>query len=602
MMKVGMEAEASYDHMLTAEYASLLAMEYGRNPVVNDEAAFDIYPPYVSTDPSSLPYRPPVVTIMGHVDHGKTTLLDTLRSTSVAKAEAGGITQHIGAFSVPVPASSGEKGQAKTITFLDTPGHAAFSAMRARGARVTDIVVLVVAADDGIMPQTREVVELIKKDDTTVVVAINKVDKPGVDVSKVENALLAEGLQLETFGGDVPSVQVSGLTGQGLDQLVETISLLSEMKDLRAEREGNVHGYVIESKLQKGLGPVATVLISRGCLTSGAYIICGMSNAKVRLLTDSNGKNVKAAYPGTAVTVSGWKELPHAGDEVLQGTESEVKKALENRIRKTEMDATLGDMEALNEQRRLEREQKEKDENGDEDVNNAEAGPANSNDGPKELKLVIKGDVSGSVEAVAGALEGIGNKVARVKIVATGVGDVTESDVLRAKAVNGAVVAFSVNTPRSVQAEANSQQVPVFSSAIIYRLMDTVKERVIALLPPIIERRVTGEATVQQIFDIQMKGRQTKKVAGCRITNGLVEKNKLARVVRNGDTVHEGKFINPLALATPTRRLETMKQHKKDITEATKGTECGLAFEGWDDLREGDMIQMYQEIEKPGTL
>ncbi|KAH9951954.1 initiation factor 2 [Amylocystis lapponica] len=591
MVNAGMQAEAAYDHMLTAEYASLLAMEYGRNPVVNDEAAFDIYPPPPHPDQSTLPARPPVVTIMGHVDHGKTTLLDTLRSTSVAKGEAGGITQHIGAFSVPVPAGSGGGSASdRTITFLDTPGHAAFSAMRARGAGVTDIIVLVVAADDGIMPQTREVIELIKKDNTSVVVAINKMDKPGADVSKVETALLAESVQLEAFGGDIPSVPVSGLTGQGLDQLVETISLLAEMQDLRAEREGKIQGYVLESRVQKGLGPVATVLLLRGCLKPGDHLICGLSHAKVRVLSDSNGKAVKVAYPGMAVTVSGWKELPKAGDEALKGTEAEVKKALANRIRKAEMEATLGDMEAINEQRRLERELREKEASEEQKGAQVDAAPAEKQpEGPKELRLIIKGDVSGSVEAVAGALEGIGNNVARVKIIATGVGDVTESDVMRAKAVDGTVVAFSVNVPRPVQAEAASQQVPLLSSTIIYRLMDDVKSRVIALLPPIVEKRVTGEASVLQMFDIHLPGRKILKVAGCRVTNGVVEKNKLARVIRDGETLHEG-------------RLETLKHHKKDIMETGKGTECGMGFERYDDLRAGDMIQMYQEVEKPGSL
>ncbi|PCH38140.1 initiation factor 2 [Wolfiporia cocos MD-104 SS10] len=589
MIKVGMDAEASYDHLLSSEYASLLAMEFGRNPVINDEAAFDIYPPPAHPDPSSLPPRPPVVTIMGHVDHGKTTLLDTLRSTSVAKGEAGGITQHIGAFSVPVPASGGGS-ETRTITFLDTPGHAAFSAMRARGAGVTDIVVLVVAADDGIMPQTQEVIDLVKKENVGVVVAINKIDKPGVDVSKVEHALMAADVQLETFGGDIPAVQVSGLTGQGLDQLVETLSALAEMQDLRAEREGTLHGYVLESRVQKGLGPVATVLILRGCLKSSDHIIAGLTHAKTRAMTDSNGQAVKEAYPGMAVTVPGWKELPNAGDEVLKGTESEVKKALANRIRKAEMEATLSDMETINEQRRHEREQREMEAEMEAAGIEKPEPHAGEQESPKELRLIIKGDVSGSVEAVAGALQGIGNNIARVKIIATGVGDVTESDIMRAKTAEaGAVVAFSVAVPRLVQNEAAKQQVPVLMSSIIYRLMDDVKERVIALLPPIIERRVTGEANVLQLFDIHLKAKKIMKVAGCRVSNGVVDRAKLARVVRNGEIVHEG-------------RLGTLKHLKKDITEATKGLECGMAFENYDDLREGDLIQVYQEIEKPGIL
>ncbi|KAI0636794.1 initiation factor 2 [Trametes polyzona] len=580
MIKIGMEAEASYDHILTSEYASLLAMEFNRNPVVNDEAAFDIYSPAPHPDPSTLSERPPVVTIMGHVDHGKTTLLDTLRSTAVAKGEAGGITQHIGAFSVPVPVSGNSSEPTRTITFLDTPGHAAFSAMRARGASVTDVVVLVVAADDGIMPQTREVIDLVKNSKVGLVVAINKVDKPGVDVSKVEHALLAEGVQLEAFGGDVPVVHVSGLTGQGLDQLVETISVLAEMQDLRAEREGTLQGYVLESKVAKGLGPVGTVLVLRGCLKPGQHLICGLASAKVRVMTDSNGKPVKAAYPGMAVTVSGWKELPNAGDEVLTGSEADVKKALANRIRKAEMEASLADLEAINEQRRSERESREAEE---ETERKTEA------EGPKELRLIIKGDVSGSVEAVKGAIEGIGNDIAKVKVVSTGVGDVAESDVLRAKTAGGAIIAFNVKVPRPVESQAQSQQVPILASSVIYKLIDDVTKRVIDLLPPVIEKRVTGEATVLALFDIHLKGKKTTQVGGCRVSNGVVARNKLARVVRNGQVIHEG-------------RLDTLKHLKNDVMEISKGNECGLNLADFNDLRVGDVIEMYEEVQLPGTL
>ncbi|RDX56577.1 initiation factor 2 [Polyporus arcularius HHB13444] len=590
MIQAGMEAEASHDHMLTSEYASLLAMEFNRNPVVNDEAAFDLYAPPPHPNPSTLPARPPVVTIMGHVDHGKTTLLDTLRSTSVAKGEAGGITQHIGAFSVPVPASGNMSDPTRTITFLDTPGHAAFSAMRARGASVTDIVVLVVAADDGIMPQTREVLNLVKNSKVGLVVAINKVDKPGVDITKVEHALLAEGVQLETFGGDIPAVPVSGLTGQGLDQLVETISALAEMQDLRAEREGVLQGYVLESKVTKGLGPTGTVLVLRGDLKPGQHLICGTTSAKVRVLTDSSGKPVKAAYPGMAVTVSGWKELPNAGDEVLTGSEADIKKAIANRLRKAEMESTLVDLEAINEHRRTERENREAEQvtKGDPSARGEEAAQKQP-EGPKELRLVIKGDVSGSVEAISNALEIIGNDVARVKIVSTGVGDVNESDIQRAKAINGTVIAFSVKVPRPVEAEAHSQHVPILSSSVIYKLMDDVTARVVELLPPITEKRVTGEASVLQLFDISLKGKKTTQVGGCRVTSGVVEKSKLARVVRDGEVIHEGP-------------LDTLKQHKKDMLEVSKGTECGLNIAGFNDLRVGDTIQMFEEVQLPGKL
>ncbi|KAJ3526087.1 hypothetical protein NM688_g8302 [Phlebia brevispora] len=577
---------SSYDHILDQELATFLALEFDYNPIVDDEIAFDIYPPPAATDRANLPPRPPVVTIMGHVDHGKTTLLDTLRSTSVAKGEAGGITQHIGAFSVPVPTSSDDPKTTKTITFLDTPGHAAFSAMRARGASVTDIIVLVVAADDGIMPQTREVLDLVKKDAGKVglVVAVNKIDKPSADTSKVETALFAEGVQLECFGGDIPSVHVSGLTGQGLPELVETISILSEMQDVRAETDGQVQGYVLESKVSKGMGPVATVLVLRGQLTPGTHLIAGTAHGKVRVLKSPSGSSVKAVLPGTAAVVSGWKELPKAGDEVLSGSEGDVKKALTNRLRNAEKAAMMEDVEILNQRRLEEREQAEA-------LMNSETIPEvePQKEEKKELRIVLKGDVSGSVEAVEGALQGIGNHIAGVKIVSTGVGDVSESDVLLAKAVDGIVVAFSVNIPRSIEALAVEKGVSSLKSSIIYELMDLVKARVIDLLPKVVEKKITGEADVLQLFEISLKAKKTMKVAGCRIINGIIEKNKMARVIRNGESVYEGK-------------LETLRHLKKDIMEAGKGLECGMAFAGWDDLREGDLVQSYQEIEKPASL
>ncbi|OAX38903.1 initiation factor 2 [Rhizopogon vinicolor AM-OR11-026] len=580
MVEAGMAAEASYDHVLTSDYAALLAEEFGRNPIIDDEAAFDIYPPAPHPDPTTLPTRPPIITIMGHVDHGKTTLLDTLRSASVAAGEAGGITQHIGAFSVPVKGSS-----SGSITFLDTPGHAAFSAMRSRGASVTDIIVLVVAADDGVMPQTKEVIELIKAEHgkVGVIVAINKVDKPEADVEKVQHALLAEGIQLEAFGGDIPSIEVSGLTGQGLDDLIETLSLMAEVQDLRAEQDGPAYGHVIESKMHKGLGSTATVLVSRGRLISGAHILAGTSCGKVRLMSDSSGAPVKAAYPGMAVTVSGWRSLPGAGDEVVQGSEGDVKKALANRVRKKEVETVLVDAEAINVARAAERERVRSEEDKSHGVKNESDG------GPKELRLVIKGDVSGSVEAVVGALEGIGNNKARVKVVSTGVGDVMESDVMMAKAVEGMIIAFSVNTPRLAEGAAAQNHVPIYSSKIIYRIMDEVRDRVTALLPCTYETKVTGEATVLQLFDIHVKGKTTKKIAGCRVSNGTIEKSKGARVVRNGQVIYEGTF-------------EALKQQKKDVPEVKKGTECGISLQDFEDLRDGDLIQMYQTIEIPGVL
>lgn len=585
MREAGMVNEASYDHVLTSEYAVLLADEFNRNSVVNDEAAFDLYPPPPPADASMLPMRPPIVTIMGHVDHGKTTLLDTLRSTSVAKGEAGGITQHIGAFSVPVPNVGAG---IENITFLDTPGHAAFSAMRARGADVTDIVVLVVAADDGVRPQTKEVIQLVQKDpDVQLIVAINKTDKPGINISNVHNALLAEGIQLEAMGGDVPSVEISGLTGQGLDQLMETITAVAEMQDLRAEHEGGACGRIIESKLQKGLGHVATVLLLRGSLKPGAHLVAGTTHAKVRVMTDSTGSPVKVAVPGMAVTVSGWKELPGAGDEVLEGSEQDVKKAVANRLRKAEEQAMMIDIDAINTQRRLEREQRELDEADEVDEPPSEMTHETAK--PHELRLIIKGDVSGSVEALASAVQCIGNESARAKVVGTGVGEITESDIHLAKTSGSMVIAFSVPVPRSATVAAGMHNIPIFSSKIIYQVVEDVRQRVASLLPTEYEKRISGEASVLQIFDLKLSGGRTKTVAGCRVTKGIVEKNKKAQVVRRGEIIHEG-------------RLDTFKHQKTDITEASKGTECGVSLESFGDLRKDDVIQIYSDIELPKVL
>ncbi|KAL5529260.1 hypothetical protein ACEPAG_5245 [Sanghuangporus baumii] len=592
MYRNGMEELSSHDHILSSDDASLLAMEFNRNPVIDDNASFDIYTAPPHPEPVTLPRRPPIVTIMGHVDHGKTTLLDTLRSSSVAKGEAGGITQHIGAFSVPVRSTLNSPDSPQSITFLDTPGHAAFSAMRARGAQVTDIIVLVVAADDGVMPQTKEVINLIKKEKgkVGVVVAINKVDKPGVDVSKVQNDLWAEGIELEVMGGDVPSVEVSGLTGHGLENLIETISLLAELQDIRAETDGLVHGYVLESKVTKGFGNTATVLLTRGRLTPSSHIISGTTYAKVRRLMDFSGATIKEAKPGTAVVVSGWKELPSAGDEVLQGKENDVKLAVENRKRKASLAATLEDAEAINAARRREREERERkaNENPDEAEQRNIRAPAKESE-PRELRLVLKGDVSGSVEALAAAVQGIGNKDAVTKVISTGVGEVTESDVMLAKAAEGMVIAFCVNVARVANQVASQNEVPVFSSNVIYKVLDEVKERVVKLLPRIVEKRVTGEAKVVEIFDITGKAKSIIKVAGCRVSNGVIEKNKQVRVLRDGETIHDGT-------------LSALRILKRDVLEVKKGLECGISLNDFNDLRAGDHLQFYEEVEKLAQL
>ncbi|WWD08829.1 translation initiation factor IF-2 [Kwoniella europaea PYCC6329] len=599
------EDQRRSDYLLNAEQACDIAIEYGFDPVVDEEASFDIYPDPDTADGAIHPLRPPVVTIMGHVDHGKTTLLDSLRHTSVAAGEAGGITQHIGAFSVPLSSllpSSGTitNSSPSTITFLDTPGHAAFTAMRARGASVTDIVVLVVAADDGVMPQTKEVLELVKSegDKVGLVVAINKCDKPGVDFDKVKSALGAEGIHLEEDGGDVPSVKVSGLAKIGLDDLVETLSTLAEIRDLRARKEGKAEGYVLESRVDRGRGNIATVLVTRGILKTGSSIVAGQTWCRVRQMQDDKGKPIKEALPGTPVSITGWKELPSAGDELLEAIkgEDEAKKAINNRKRDEERKRLMADVEQINIKRKEERMRLEAEAAALEALESGET-PADQDqvkakeEEKKFLRLVIKADVSGTVEAVVGSLEHIGNKEAGVKVVHTGVGEVSESDITLAEASDATIIGFNVPASRSIQTSAKSLQVPLHLESVIYRLIDTVRSKVAGLLPPKIEYSVKGEATVQQIFEINIKRKQTIKIAGCRVNNGIINRLEGIRVLRgpNRDVVFEGK-------------IETLKHLKKEVGEVRKGMECGIQLEEFDEIREGDEIVGFTKVEVPREL
>ena len=645
MTEAGM-TDVRPDLILKFEDAEMLAAEFNLVAVINELAAFDIYPRDSATpeEYAKLPLRPPVVTIMGHVDHGKTTLLDKLRSTSVAAGEAGGITQHIGAFSVPVSRASDDTSAIRTVTFLDTPGHAAFTAMRSRGASVTDIVVLVVAADDGVMPQTQEVIDLVKSlsegtgnlserragnSSVQLVVALNKIDKPDAEPDRVKRELLAAGVELEEFAGEVPCVEVSGKSGEGLPELEETLATLAEIAELRAERTGPAEGYVIESKVDKGRGNVATVLVKRGQLKSGDAIIAGTAWCKVRQVFDSNNRVVKSAGPGDPVLVTGWRELPTAGDELLGAPdEASIKKAVENRKASAERRALMADVESINEQRRLKAEADEsqaraeyeerqrrrearlaadsqgavlsegpsdetkvnEDEGEDADESDADAAtPADY----KQLNLIIKADFSGTVEAVEGAISGIGNREAGVKIISASVGEPTEGDVAKASALGGHIVGFNVKASKSVQQAAARAQprVTVHCDNVIYRLMEHVSSSVAALLPPIIEPRVTGEATIVQIFAINVKGSTFRNIAGCRVTNGVIAKANQVRVLRGPDrkVIYEG-------------RLDQLKQVKKDVPEMRKGTECGMSFEGFQDIQEGDIVQSFYTVEVPRTL
>lgn len=607
--------------MLSAEDASLVVLELGFDPVFDDAAAFDLFPAPPHPEPATLPARPPIVCIMGHVDHGKTTLLDTLRSTSVAAGEAGGITQHIGAFEVPINALYAGAGRADaaktatgTITFLDTPGHAAFSAMRSRGATVTDVVILVVAADDGVRPQTKEVIGLITGDrEVGIVVAITKCDKPGVDVARVKTELHEAGISVEDVGGDIPCVEVSAVSRTGLDTLVETVSAVAEVRELTAERQGvRVEGRVIESHIDKGRGNVATVLVTRGRLAVGQVIVAGHARAKVRLLTPPIGKAVKFALPGQPVEIAGWKELPMAGDEVLEALdETEARRAIEGRIKRAERVKQIADVQAINLKARADaeahnviarkkaaiaaakRQGEYVDQTAVEALEQAIEDRADQADttivdehGQRvkpaaELVLVVRADFQGTLEAVTEALGAIGNAEAKTKIVSTGVGPITDGDVALAQSVGGMVIGFNVKAPGAVTKAATSASVPLVTEPIIYRLIDNVTERVVDLLPKIFDAHVLGEAEVAQTFEITLGARSKRTVAGCRVENGSISRTATCRIIRGGETIHEGT-------------LDTLKSFKKDVQAVTKGGECGLSFDGFDGFKVGDRVQAFE--------
>jgi translation initiation factor IF-2 len=543
MQELGFE-ETSHDHILNAENAGLIAMEYNFEPIIDRSESEDLKAREPAKDPLKLPQRPPVITIMGHVDHGKTTLLDWLRKSSVAATEHGGITQHIGAFSVRMPTG-------KLITFLDTPGHAAFLSMRQRGANVTDIVILVVAADDSVKPQTIEAINHAKAAKVPVIVAINKIDKEDSNIDRVKQDLARHGIDVEDFGGDTQVVCVSGKTGQGMEELEEAAITLSEILDMRAERSGQAEGWVLEASI-KSMGKVATVLVRRGTMRPGDFIVAGKTWARIRCLRNEAGVEITKAGPGTPVEIDGWREQPEAGDEVLQAPdETKAKSVVEYRLEKGERDRMAQDMEAINESRKAEQEKRGREKY--EAVIAAEAKAANEEvapsataakpSGPKEVYFIVKGDVSGSVEAVIDSISALGNKEVQPHILRSGVGQLSEFDIEHAAAAKGHVINFNTVVEPNISRLAEDGKVSIIDHNIIYRLVDDVKAELSKHLPPLITQRVLGEAEVAQIFEITVKGRQQKAVAGCKVRNGTIAKNAKVRVLRGGEKVFNGTSL-----------------------------------------------------------
>lgn len=540
MRALGFE-ETNNDYILDAETAGLIAAEFNFEPIVDSGDSADLYPQLPMEDPSVLPPRPPVVTIMGHVDHGKTTLLDWLRKSSVADSEHGGITQHIGAFSVSMPGG-------RLITFLDTPGHAAFLSMRKRGANVTDIVILVVAADDSVMPQTIEAIKHAQDAQVPMIVAVNKIDKPDSNLQRVKNDLARYGVEIEDFGGDTQVVCVSGKTGQGMAELEESVNALADILDMRAPADGPAEGWVLEATTKKS-GRIATVLIRRGTIRPGDVVVAGLAWAKVRSLHNEAGIEIDAAGPGTPVEVDGWKEPPAAGDEVLQAPdEQKAKSVVQLRVEAQRRDEMATEMTAVNEMRRLEHEKREKEklkktQGLDEQTDDSEKSALPiSPPGMKEVFFLIKADVSGSVEAILNSVSALGNSEVRPDIIRSGIGPITEFDIDHAAAAKAHIISFNTIIDPQMSRAAETAGVPIINQSIIYRLIEDVKAKLSDQLAPTRTQRVLGEAEVTQMFQINTKGREKIPVAGCKVRNGVISKNGKVRILRKKEIIYDGKF------------------------------------------------------------
>jgi len=613
---------ARYDHILDAGTSAMFADHYGFEPVINDTGGDSqdlVARP--TPDPevySSLPPRPPIVTIMGHVDHGKTTILDYLRKSSVVASEHGGITQHIGAFSVVMPGSE------RKITFLDTPGHAAFLDMRRRGANVTDIVVLVVAADDGVMPQTIEAIKHARDAGVQIIVAINKVDREDADIQRVKSDLSQHEIVVEDYGGEYQAIPVSGKTGQGMAELEEAITLLADVNDFRAEIDGPAEGWVIESKVTTA-GRVATVLVRRGTLRPGNFIVAGTTWARIRTLKNDAGQYIEEAPPGTPVQVDGWRgEDPDAGLEVLQAdNEAHAKEVVAYRTEQAEAMRATTEVAALNVARSEEAEARAKQLDWEREqgyLNMAfrrrpkdnEGWVEKGSNGPQRVNFVIKADVAGSCEALVGAVSAIGNNEIVANIVHSGVGELTESDIkmLAATGEKGYAISFNQSIENSIRRLAEVAELQILDHNIIYKVTDDVTQKLTDALPPLITQRVLGEAEIGQLFDFTVK-RKIIKIAGCKVTNGTISRSNSVRVLRRGEVVYTGEsniprnhFVCIILISSFffLGMLQSLKHVKKDVTEMRKGTECGMAFENWEDFQQGDQVQCFEEIKEKRTL
>ena len=547
---------AGINHSLDFDTAVAIAEEF--DVILEKEVEIDIMEEAFGEDEEEnqedLAERPPVVVVMGHVDHGKTSLLDSIRHSTVTKKEAGGITQQIGAYTVQI----GDK----PITFLDTPGHEAFTAMRMRGAQITDIAILVVAADDGVMPQTVEAINHAKAAGVDIIIAINKMDKPSANPDRVKQELVEYGLMAEDWGGETICVPVSAINQEGIDQLLEMIVLVSEMKELKANPKKRARGAIIDAQLDKGRGPVATVLVQNGTLNVGDPIVAGCAYGKIRAMTDDKGRRVKTAGPSTPVEILGLSEVPIAGDgfyvasnekQARQVAESVVARGRRNLLKDTPQKVSLDDL-----------------------FTQIQSGNV------KDLNIVVKADVQGSVEAIRQSLERLTNEEVRIRIIHGGVGAITESDVMLASASNAIIIGFNVRPEVMAKAFADREKVDVRLYRVIYNAIEDITAAMKGMLDPVFEEKVLGHAEVRQIFKASGVG----TIAGCYVLDGKFIRNCQVRIVRDGIVAYEGD-------------LESLKRFKDDVKEVATGYECGLVFKKFNDLKEGDKVEAFTMVEVP---
>mgnify|MGYP000189285338 FL=1 len=550
LMQLGIMA--NQNQSVDRETVELVALDFGyelKDEVVTDATRFDEFT--IEDKEDALMKRPPVVTIMGHVDHGKTTLLDYIRNSRVAAGEAGGITQHIGAYQVE---RKGEK-----ITFIDTPGHAAFTEMRARGAQVTDIVVLVVAADDGVMPQTEEAISHAKAAKCPIIVAVNKCDKPSANPDRVMEELTHYDIIPEAWGGSTPFVQISALKGMGVDDLLDVIQLTAEMMDLKANPSRLATGSVIEAELDKGRGPVATFLVQNGSLRVGDYVVCGDTYGRVRTMEDDRHIKYNESLPSMAVVVTGLDDVPFAGDKFMAlSSEKEAREISEQRTSRTKDKLNAASKKTLEELFR-------------------------SKDDAKELNLIVKADLQGSAEALKQSLEKIKVDDFKVNVIRCSVGAITDTDIILASASNAIVLGFNVRPTAAVRQTAAEKGVEIRLYSIIYKLLEDIEAALKGMLEPEYEEVIIGQAEVRNTFKISKVG----TVAGCYVTDGVIQSNSLVRIIRDGIVVYEGK-------------MASLKRFKDDAKEVKYGYECGITIENFNDIKEGDIIEasVMKEIER----